>query len=394
MVRHRHDPLLRHGFCRRQTRDSGHPRSNGQDGDDEDPASVVLRDVVATGEFLRLCPQHEQIFWREAWLRLAAMYRSQMFVSRRPRRLTPDMADHSTPRVTVGLPVYNSERYLATSLDSLLSQTYRDFVLIISDNASTDGTAEICERYAKLDSRVQYFRNEVNIGNPRNFNRVLELTQTPYLKWATADDFWAPVFLERAMDVMENQPTVALCYPQAVLVDASGGSPQNYDDVLHLVQDDPAERFLALINNIKLSHQLLGVIRMSSLRQTHLQGTHVASDINLLAELTLYGKFVELPERLFFRRFHQDSCSWKRGDANHEAKRYHAIGMPGRVKFPKWRSHLRFIAAVRSSPLPLGSKMRLYRTLLRRISWDRQALGGELVSELPAALSRFVKDPV
>ena len=106
---------------------------------------------------------------------------------------------------------------------------------------------------------------------------------------------------------MELDPSVALCYPHAVIVDAKGGNPQNYDDVLNLVHDDPAERFLTLIRTIKLAHQHLGVIRISYLRQTHLLRTHVGSDINLLAELALYGKFVELPDRLFYRRFHKDS---------------------------------------------------------------------------------------
>src|SRR5688500_19675294 len=79
--------------------------------------------------------------------------------------------------ITVGLPVYNSERYLRQSLDSLLAQTFPHFVLIISDNASTDGTAQICQQYAAADSRIRYSRNETNIGNPRNFNRVAGLAK-------------------------------------------------------------------------------------------------------------------------------------------------------------------------------------------------------------------------
>ena len=109
----------------------------------------------------------------------------------------------TSPLITVGMPVYNSPRYLKQSLDSLLAQTYSDFVLVISDNASTDATAKICLDYAAADARIKYFRNATNIGNPRNFNRVFELTTTPYLKWSTADDFWEPSFLELALEVME-----------------------------------------------------------------------------------------------------------------------------------------------------------------------------------------------
>jgi glycosyltransferase involved in cell wall biosynthesis len=281
-----------------------------------------------------------------------------------------------SPLVTIGLPVYNSERYVRQSLDSLLAQTYSNFTLIINDNASTDGTAQICQEYVAADPRVKYFRNPVNIGNPRNFNRVFELTTTPYLKWSTSDDLWAPTFLERAMEVMEHDSSIALCYPKTYLMDAEGGNRREYEDGLHLVQPDPADRFMSLLLNIKLAHQHLGVIRTAFLRRTHLLGAFVASDINLLAELTLYGKFYELPERLFFRRFHKTSGSWKRGDAQHEAKHYHGSArQPG---MRTWRGHLGLFAAVSASPLPSRSKLKLYRRLARRMVWDRHDLIGEL----------------
>jgi len=298
------------------------------------------------------------------------------------------MAVEESPLVTIGLPVYNSERYLAESVESLLAQTYRNFVLIISDNASTDSTAEICRRYVEADPRVRYYRNDVNVGNPGNFNRVFELTTTPYLKWSTADDYWAPTFLEKALAVMEQDASIALCYPQAYLVDADGGNQEEYDDVLNLVQDDPADRFLFLIDKIRKAHQHLGVIRMSALHQTHLLGSHVSSDINLLAELTLYGKFFELPDRLFYRRYHKDSGSWKRGDSDHDseahdARTYYASPkVQGRIRFPKWRARRYFFAAVASSPLPTNKKLRLYWQLVRRIKWDARMLGSEIVHEI------------
>lgn len=281
------------------------------------------------------------------------------------------------PVVTIGLPVYNSERYLKQSLDSLLAQTYSDFALIISDNASSDGTSLICQQYAAADSRVRCFRNEINIGNPRNFNRVFELTATPYLKWSTADDYWEPTFLERALEVMERDPATALCYPKTYIVDAEGQNPIPYEDNLHLVQGDPADRFLTLLGRIGLAHQHLGLIRMSCLRRTHLLGTQVASDVNLLAELTLYGTFYELPERLFFRRFHKTAGSWKRADAKHQAKHYHGAGSR-EGGMTRWRGHLGFFSAVRASPLPLRSRARIYRRLLKRMMWDYRELLNEL----------------
>src|SRR5262249_28413058 len=156
--------------------------------------------------------------------------------------------------------------------------------------------------------------------------------------------------------------------PQAVIIDANGENPTNYDDVMHLVMDDPGERFLAVIERIQLAHQHLGVIRMSALRQTRLLGTQVGSDINILAELALYGTFYAFPERLFFRRFHEGSGSWKHEKA-HNARLYHASG-PNRAAFlPHWRSHARFLDAVRRAPLSLNAKRRVSTRLFKRILW-------------------------
>ena len=85
------------------------------------------------------------------------------------------------PTLSVGLPVYNGERYLAESLDALLAQTYADFELIISDNASTDGTAEICREYAARDPRIRYVRQPVNVGAGPNHNLLVPLARGAYL---------------------------------------------------------------------------------------------------------------------------------------------------------------------------------------------------------------------
>lgn len=282
------------------------------------------------------------------------------------------------PLVTIGLPVYNSEQYLPQSLDSLLSQTYSDFILVISDNASTDGTAEICRQSAASDARVRYHRNEVNIGNPGNFNRVFQLCTTKYLKWATSDDLWAPTFLERAIEVMESDGSIALCYPKSFVVEGDS-EPQPYEDNLHLMQDDPADRFLTLIERIGLAHQHLGVIRTSCLGRTHLLAPHPGSDIVMLAELTLYGKFYELPERLFYRRFHPKSGSWRRTSETHQRLHYMAANAK-RMRFLEWRRHLGYLSTVRSAPVPLPSKLRIYRHVLRGMRWNRDKLFGEIVA--------------
>ena len=103
-----------------------------------------------------------------------------------------------SPRICLGLPVYNGERYLRQAIDSMLAQTFRDFELIISDNASTDRTREICLEYQKRDPRVRYFRNESNIGPAANFNLVFQRAHAEYFKWVAADDVCEPDFLRTA----------------------------------------------------------------------------------------------------------------------------------------------------------------------------------------------------
>jgi hypothetical protein len=162
-----------------------------------------------------------------------------------------------------------------------------------------------------------------------------------------------------------------------VLVDASGREQTRYEDRLHLMQDDPVERFVKLLAEIRLSHQNLGVMRTDMARRTALAGNHVGSDINFLAELSLYGKFFEVPRYQYFRRFHRDSYSWNRGNEPHQARRYHAAGV-ARIPFNTWKYHAAFWKAVVRSSLAISQKARILPVLLKRLYWDGWALAHEL----------------
>jgi glycosyltransferase involved in cell wall biosynthesis len=290
------------------------------------------------------------------------------------------MTSNQTPLITIGLPVYNSERHIENSIESLLNQSYRDFLLIISDNASTDQTSDICQEYAKLDKRIIYHRNPNNIGLSPNFNFVFKQSKSPYFKWATADDFWAPTMLEKALGVMESDEQVALCYPKTMLVDESGNNPQPYEDNLNLMSDNPRERFIQFLENGRLTHQHLGVSRASMIRKTHMLAEHGGSDINFLAELALYGKFYEYPERLFFRRFHKDSSSWARNDSNHQKRRYHSKKSAG-IVLTRWRQYISFFRAIHASPIAIREKIALDRYIALHMRWDRYPLAKELVAK-------------
>ena len=123
------------------------------------------------------------------------------------------------PRLSVGLPVYNGEKYLAEAIDALLGQSYTDFELIISDNASSDGTADICRHYEVLDHRVRYFRQPHNIGLAPNHNFVAEQARGSLFKWAANDDLYARDLLKRCVDALEENPHVVLAHCWTAKVD-------------------------------------------------------------------------------------------------------------------------------------------------------------------------------
>ena len=114
--------------------------------------------------------------------------------------------DESKPLVTIGLPVYNGELFLKHALDSLLSQTYENFELIISNNFSTDNTNLICQDYQKKDKRIRYFQQTKNIGTYQNCLFVLKQSNTTFFQWAAADDLWHDTFLEKNIQFLEKNP--------------------------------------------------------------------------------------------------------------------------------------------------------------------------------------------
>ncbi|HKI17133.1 MAG TPA: glycosyltransferase family A protein, partial [Isosphaeraceae bacterium] len=150
---------------------------------------------------------------------------------------------NAVPRLTVGLPVYNGDKYIAESLDALLGQSYTDFELIISDNASTDGTADICRRYEKQDSRVRYFRQPQNIGLAPNHNFVAVQARGELFKWASNDDLYARDLLERCVDALDKYPDVVLAHSWTAKVDGSGAVTQAFKYPLTTDSPRAPERF-------------------------------------------------------------------------------------------------------------------------------------------------------
>jgi len=210
------------------------------------------------------------------------------------------------PRVSIGMPVYNGEKYLVDALESVLTQTFTDFELIIVDNASSDHTQDICLAYAKIDPRIQYHRNESNLGAAANYNKAFALSSGEYFKWMPHDDRMAPENLARCVEVLDREPSVVLCYPKTMNIDERGNEIGPYNDRLHLLSPKPQERLGQLVTRCGDCNAVLGLIRSESMRKTHLIDKYRGSDFTFLVELCLLGKFWEVPEYLFLRRKHPD----------------------------------------------------------------------------------------
>lgn len=116
------------------------------------------------------------------------------------------------PRVSIGLPVYNGDRHLREALGSLLSQSFIDFEIVLSDNASSDGTEMICRDYAERDSRIRYFRQDENIGATANFNFVLNESSSDYFMWAAHDDVWESDFLAEMVAILDARVDVEIAF--------------------------------------------------------------------------------------------------------------------------------------------------------------------------------------
>lgn len=135
-----------------------------------------------------------------------------------------------SPCVSIGLAVYNGEKYLKKALDSIIRQSFSDFELIISDNSSTDSTQRICEQYVSQDERIRYYRNNKNIGAPRNFNRTLEFASGKYFKWAASDDVLASDFLRKCVAILDKDTSVVLCHSITGRIDENGDLLGFYND--------------------------------------------------------------------------------------------------------------------------------------------------------------------
>jgi glycosyltransferase involved in cell wall biosynthesis len=275
------------------------------------------------------------------------------------------------PAVTVGVPAYNAETHLAETLRSILAQTFTDFELVIADNASTDGTEAICRDFARLDPRIRYIRREHNIGAPRNYNSLVSEARGRFLKWSSSNDIIQPEFLAACVPVLEARQDVVLTYARTRYFDSASGSVRDHVDNLDLQSDDPVERYRQCDQRLIANNIMNGVIRVRALRCSTLHGDYPSSDIALMMELALYGKFVEIPQPLFYRRT-EAGARYGEGTASMHRQYYpdDAYGSSRR----HWQRMRQLIRGATRAPVSPSQRLRLYDYLARRAWWNRHLL--------------------
>lgn len=320
------------------------------------------------------------------------------------------------PKVSIGLPVYNGERYVGQAIESILSQTYTDLELVITDNASTDRTSAICKDFAARDSRVIYHRLPKNIGAILNFAHVYGLCKGEYFKWAAADDVILPAFLEKCVGVLDNTPAAVLAYSQAKFIDKNGDVIKDYHVKLPTDVPSAAKRFAAIASaDHKVTHnfEIFGLFRKAISDLIPQQGGYAASDRVFLARLVLYGEFIEVPEMLFLSRDHDEQSihtlpqylqkkkTWMTkliGHGQLPPAEWFDPKYRGKITFPEWRLMREYATSLQYGHLSLGEKIRgiaaVANRQMRHGNWAR--LGRDFLlagDKLMARVATSVREP-
>lgn len=299
----------------------------------------------------------------------------------------------NNPKVSIGLPVFNGEQYLAGTLDRILGQTYADIEVIVCDNASTDRTGEVCADYCNRDERVQYHRNSTNIGAARNFNKTFELSRGVYFAWAAYDDVHDSRFLEKCVQILDDNPDVVLSHTAVGFIDGNDAPVRFYDgkgrceegtfirdiygnpvmkpDVLHIAESPRVdERFQDVLHQVNWCLQVFGVIRTDALRHTGLQRSYYGADKVLLAEISLAGQFHQINEVLFTKRIHPKMSFYQ------TTKEKHAwIDPKNARRLPQLQMLKDYSIAVTRSQLSLGQQVKCFISIAGLINrpglWHR-----------------------
>lgn len=293
-------------------------------------------------------------------------------------------------KVSVGIPVYNAEKYLEPCLQSYLAQTFDAFEVIISDNGSTDRTEAICRAFAAKSPRIRYHRQEKNMGAGWNYNEVLRLARGPYFKWGAYDDMISPGHLAECVAALEANPRDVLAYGLTVVIDAEGKETERFPDPMRITQDRPSARFREYLYKVQMTNAVYGVIRKDKLLSTGGLPQYVSGDMVLLAELALLGTFRELPGVLFYRRVHGEAYvsnkTWSQRATWFDPRN------KGKLVLPTWTHLVKYLELIKRTPMPFGEKILCYGIFARWQRYQAASLWMEAKVWLRVKLFGFPKE--
>jgi glycosyltransferase involved in cell wall biosynthesis len=287
----------------------------------------------------------------------------------------PDSARRS-PRVSIGMPVHDAERFLPAAIEAVLAQTFADFELVICDNASTDRSLEICLAYQARDPRIRVLQNAVNLGANPNYRRVAEAARGEFFKWASANDLIAPDFIERCVAALERQPETVLAFGCTVLFDSDPRSGRAYDDQMELQEDDAFDRYRRCVEGLRLNNLINGLIRREALRRTPVMPDYHSSDNVVVGHLALAGKFARVPEAFFYRRMDRESAT--RLQSADVVRRHHYPRERFSSFFQTWQLAMGHLGAVLASRLPVRRRLRALAYVGHRLYWQAPRLIGDV----------------
>jgi len=295
----------------------------------------------------------------------------------------------STPRLSIGVPVYNGADYIAEAINSHLEQDFGDFELVVSDNCSDDGTADIVHQIAAGDPRVSYSRNDTNVGGPANFNRLFRLTNGELFRWAAADDRIEPGYLSKVVAMMDADPAIVIGHAESLLIDPQsepmlemdqgflGGDgfleaiklhPPAGDERFH--STEPHHRIDAVINNNHRNFYIFGIMRRATMMQTRLHGAFYGGDRTLLVEMATRGTFRKVPEALFASRSHAKN-SGRNGLNFEELKQHGAQDLSFASQVMKG-----YVSAVRSAGLSKSDELKCLGIIAKKFKQPTRLLRG------------------
>jgi glycosyltransferase involved in cell wall biosynthesis len=296
------------------------------------------------------------------------------------------------PVVSIGLPVYNGENYVSEAIDCVLEQTFDDWELIISDNASTDRTIAICRSYANRDNRIRLYEQPQNRGYSPNYNEVFQLSRGRYFKWMAHDDLFGKEFLEVCLNELRCDEQTVLVFPVLTYIDADGRPLRKQSSDLSILGSTAESRFIQFMELASKSPDifwcLYGLIRRDILEKTGLMGLYGGDDQVCLLKIALQGKIKQIHCDLFFRREHPGAATMRRGWTAKERAALAYAGDRRKVVLPYWRLAKEYLACLWQSSIPARVKTKCMCAVVRRFRPQWKEFPLELITSPLDAIRR------